>query len=319
MNEPTVNMPLRTFGSTSLEVTEIGFGTSALASMPAAFGYAVPERRAIDTILEILRGPVNLIDTAAEYGDGSGERRIGTAISEYGGIPKRFVLATKVDRDKYTGDFSGSQIRKSLEGSLKRLGLDRFPLLYLHDPEHISFSEATSPRGPVKELIRIHDEGLADYIGVAGGPVGLLTRYIHTGIFHAVLTHNRWTLLDRSANDLINTANSAGLAVVNAAPFGGGLLARGASRSASYAYRHAHPVVLDRVRAIQDACLAHQVPLAAAAVQFSTRDARISSTLIGVSQPERIRNTLRLAHWPIPEELWETLERSAAPQEYWQD
>lgn len=317
--EAGMPLPLRPFGATRLKVTEVGFGSSPLASMPAAFGYDVPQDRAVETVLRILRSPVNFLDTAAEYGDGASEQRIGAAIAELGGLPDGFVLATKVDRDMRTGDFSAAQMRRSLEASLERLGMDRFPLLYLHDPEHISFAEATAPGGPVEELVRIHTEGLADYIGVAGGPVKLLTQYVKTGVFHAVLTHNRWTLLDRSANELIDTAHADGLAVVNAAPFGGGLLAKGAHSHARYAYQEVHPIVLDRARAIEAACTTYDVPLAAAAIQFSTRDPRINATLVGVSRPERVEEALRLAQWSIPDELWESLAQLAAPPAHWQN
>jgi D-threo-aldose 1-dehydrogenase len=56
------------------------------------------------------------------------------------------------------------------------------------------------------------------------------------------------------------------------------------------------------------------VPLAAAALQFSMRDPRIASTIIGMSKPERIAQTLELAAVEIPAALWEELE-ALAPAE----
>ncbi|GAA3889920.1 aldo/keto reductase [Streptomyces sedi] len=318
MTAGAVPFPPRRLGRTELWVPEICFGGGALSNMPAAFGYEVPEERARETVRAVLRSPVGFLDTAAGYGDGRGERIIGEALAEIGGPPPGFVLATKVDRDPATGDYSGAQVRRSLEGSLERLGVDRVPLLYLHDPEHISFEEAMAPGGPVEELSRLRDEGLARYLGVAGGPVDLMGRYVATGAFDVLLTHNRWTLLDRSAGRLIDDAHAAGVGVVNAAPFGGGVLAKGPEAHARYAYAEAGPVVLDRARRIAAACAAHGVPLPAAAVRFSTRDPRIASTVLGVTRPERVAETLELSRWSIPEELWPTLEPLAAPAEYWQ-
>src|ERR1700716_1409237 len=99
----------RRVAGTDLEVTPLCAGGAVLASMPQAFGYEVPEDRAIETIRRILRGPLNFLDTSAGYGDGESERRIGLALKEEGGLPPGFVLATKVDPDPVTRDFSGTQ------------------------------------------------------------------------------------------------------------------------------------------------------------------------------------------------------------------
>ncbi len=312
---PLVPRPLR---ATGLHVTPLCFGAASLGSMPETFGYAVPRDRAIATVRRALSGPVNFVDTAAGYTDGESERRIGAVLREIGGRPDGFVIATKVDRDGKTGDFSGDQVRRSAEGSLERLGLESFQLLYLHDPEHLSFEEGVAAGGPLEALVRLRDEGLAQHIGVAGGPVALMTQYVRTEAFQVVLTHNRWTLVDRSAGALIDEAVALGLAVVNAAPFGGGLLARGADSTSRYAYHDAPPEVLDRVRSMEDICAAHGVPLPAAALQFSMRDPRIDSTVVGVTRPERVDETVRLASWPIPDDVWAALQEVAAPTHFWQ-
>jgi D-threo-aldose 1-dehydrogenase len=318
MTEIGAGLGVRALGATGLRVTPLCVGGGPLGSMPENFGYDVSAERGIATARRVLDGPINFLDTAAGYSDGESERRIGVAIAEAGGLPHGFVLATKVDRDGRTGDFSGAQVRRSVEGSLRRLGLDRIQLLYLHDPEHISFAEGVAAGGPVEALLRLRDEGVAEHLGVAGGPVELMSQYLRTGAFEALITHNRWTLVDRSAGDLIDEAVQRGIAVVNGAPFGGGILAKGTTQSTAYAYQDAPPPILDRVRAMEQACDAYDVPLAAAALQFSTRDPRITSTIVGISRPERVDETLRLAAWDIPGELWSRLEPLAAPPELWQ-
>jgi D-threo-aldose 1-dehydrogenase len=307
----------RVLGSTGLMVTPVCVGGSPLGSMPDAFGYDVSAERGRATVLRALEGPFNFLDTSAGYSDGESERRIGAAVREFGGLPPGFVLATKVDRDTVSGDFSGAQVRRSFEGSLERLGVDRVPLLHLHDPEHISFDEGMAPGGPVEELLKIQQEGLADHLGVAGGPVDLLSRYLRTGHFAALITHNRWTLVDRSAADLLDEAVDLNVGVINGAPFGGGVLAKGTAASGNYAYRPAGDEVLSRIRAMEQACNDAGVPLAAAALQFSMRDSRITSTIVGISRPERVEETARYAGWDIPQQLWDTLEPLAAPQETW--
>jgi D-threo-aldose 1-dehydrogenase len=311
-------LPRRPLGRTGLYVTPLCVGGGVLGSMPENFGYDVPADRGVATVRRAFAGPINFLDTSNGYSGGESERRIGAALAEAGGLPDGFVLATKVDRDGATGDFSGDRVRRSARESLERLGLDRIQLLYLHDPEHITYEEAMAPGGVVEALVRLRDEGVAEHIGLAGGPVGLMARFLATGEFEVLITHNRWTLVDRSADALIDDAVGRGIGVVNGAAFGGGMLAKGTAVSTDYAYRPAPEVVVERVRAMEKACAQHGVPLAAAALQFSLRDPRITSTIVGISRPERVDETLRLAEWDIPDALWAELDPLAAPTELWQ-
>jgi D-threo-aldose 1-dehydrogenase len=307
---------LRPLGKTGLTVSAVCAGGGVLGSMPGNFGYDVPPERGIATVARVLAGPITFLDTSNNYSGGESERRIGAALAQAGGVPEGFVLATKVDRDS-SGDFSGARVRRSVEESLERLGLDRVPLLYLHDPEHISFEDGMAAGGPVEELLRIRDEGIAEHIGVAGGPVALMERYVRTGAFEALITHNRWTLLDRCADALLDAAVEQGVAVVNAAVYGGGILATGTAGSTRYAYREAHPEVLDALRAMEQACARHGVPLAAAALQFSIRDERVGSTIVGFSRPERVDECVAHARVTIPEELWTELDALVPTSDRW--
>ncbi len=134
-----------------------------------------------------------------------------------------------------------------------------------------------------------------------------MIRYIETGMFDSVLTHNRHTLLNRAAEPLLQLATQRGMAILNAAPYGGGILSRGPEHFPRYAYRDADAVTLERARKMKAICDEYGIPLAAAALQFSMRDPRITSTVVGMTRPERIAQTLDLAHHPIPEEAWERL------------
>jgi D-threo-aldose 1-dehydrogenase len=316
----TTVLPTAPLGSTGLAVTALCIGTSPLASMAPLYGYEVGEERAVATVRAVFDSPVRFLDTSNGYGeDGSAERRIGEAIRRSGGLPADLVLATKVDPDPRTGDFSGDRVRASLEESLERLGLDRVDLLHLHDPERIPFEEGVAKGGPVDALVALRDEGLAGAIGVAGGPVGLLQSYLDTGAFDVVLTHNRYTLLDRSAEPLFRRAHEAGLGVLNAAPYGGGMLARGPAAQPKYAYGERDHRIAEAAAAMQAACAAAGVPLAAAALQLSIRAPFIHSTVVGVSAPERVAETVALAGTAIPDGLWDELERLAPPRATWLD
>ena len=298
----------RPFGSTGLSVTPLCIGTSALGNFPAQYGYEVSDERAAATLRRVFQGPINFIDTSNEYGGGESERRIGRVLKQLGGIPTGFVLATKVDPLPGSRDFSGARIRASVAESLQRLGLDQLQVVYLHDPEKITFAEAMAPGGAVEALIRLRDEGIIKYLGVAGGPIDLMLQYVGTGAFQTVISHNRYTLVDQSAEPLLTATFQRGIAFVNAAPYGGGMLVKGPSLVPKYCYQPASVETLVRVHKMQLICQSHYVPLAAAALQFSLREKRIVSTIVGITEPERVEQTLQLAAWPIPESVWQDLE-----------
>ncbi len=308
MTPRTDPLALRQLGSTSLQVTPICIGAAPLGSMPQDFAYEVPEERALATIRAFFAGPFSFLDTAASYGDGESERRIGSVLGELGGLPPGFVLATKADRDMQTGIFTGAQMRRSVERSLRLLGLERLQLVYLHDPEHISFEEAMRPAGPVEALRQCKEAGLIAHLGVAGGPIDMMIRFVETGLFEAAISHNRFTLLNREAEPLWEVCTRQGVAALNAAPYGSGLLAKGPRAYPRYMYGQASPDLLRRAGQMEDACGRFGLPLAAAALQFSLRDARIVSTIVGMTRPERLAETLTLAQQLIPDELWVELD-----------
>jgi D-threo-aldose 1-dehydrogenase len=314
VTDPSSRRPL---GKTGFTVSPVCVGCAPLGDMPATFEYSVSERRAFDTLRAVFESPVNFLDTAASYGDGESERRIGEVLREIGGLPEGCVLATKADRDPKTGDFSGEQLRRSVERSLRLLGLSRLQLVHLHDPENLDepgrepFEYMMAPGGPVETLMGLKDEGIIEHLGIAGGPVELLIRFVETGVFEAVITHNRYTLVNRTAEPLLDVAAERGVAALNAAPYGSGILAKGPDAYARYEYREAPQQMVETVRAMQEACREFGVPLAAAALQFSLRDPRVVSTIVGISRPERVEQTIDLATYPIPDELWEWLDSLA--------
>lgn len=301
-------LALRLLGTTGLRVTPICIGCAPLGSMPETFAYAVNEEQALATIRTVFAGPINFIDTAASYGDGESERRLGIVLRELGGLPKGFVLASKADRDLDTGEFTGEQMRRSVERSLRLLGLEQLQLLYLHDPEHISFEQAMAPGGPVETLQRCQQEGLIAHLGVAGGPIDLMKRFVETGIFSVAISHNRYTLLNTEAKSFWDVCKQHGVAAINAAPYGSGMLAKGPSTYPRYMYSDASMELLQRAHKLETVCSRYGVPLAAAALQLSLRDPRITSTIVGISRPERLTETIALAQYTLPDELWAELE-----------
>ena len=304
MLEPLSLHPL---GATDLQVPSLCVGCAALGDMPETFAYSVAEEQALATIRAIFDGPISFADTAASYGDGESERRIGLVLRERSGLPPGFVLSTKADRNIVTGDFSGDQMCRSVERSLKLLGVDHLQICYLHDPEHIGFAAAMAPAGPVKALQRLQEARVIQHLGIAGGPIDLMTQFVETDQFAVAISHNRYTLLNQEADTLWDVCQQHGVAAINAAPYGSGILARGPSAYPRYMYDQASDAYLQRAFTLEALCLRYHVPLAAVALRFSMRDPRIASTIVGISKPERLEETVRLAQQVLPEDIWEEI------------
>lgn len=303
----------RPFGSSTLEVPPIAIGCAPLGNMTETFGYGVSESDAIATVLAALDSPLNFIDTAAWYGDGESERRIGLALKQIGGLPEGAVIQTKAGRAPDSFDFSGEVVKRRFERSLALLGLDHVDAVYLHGPEATTFEEAMAPGGPVEVLQRFKEQGAFDYLGVASDSSDVDLQYVETGLFDAVICSNRFTLLNTNAAHLHDEAAARGLAVLNAAPFGSGILSRGPSAYPRYFYRQAPEALVAHAKAIESVCSTHDIPLAAAALQFSLRDPQITVTIAGMSRPDRIDEAIRLATIEIPDAVWTEIEALGPP------
>lgn len=296
-------------GTTTLEVTELCFGGSAFGDMPDTYGYSVSEDRARDTINAIFDSQVNFLDTSRNYGFGRSEERIGAVIKDRGGLPEGFVLSTKLDRDMETGRFDAARVRQSVEDSLKALNLDHIPLLHLHDPEHArDLTEITAEGGALDELFKLKEEGICTAVGLAMGRVDIMFPMLRDRPFEALISHNRYTLLNRAADAMFDYAYDNDIAILNAAPFAGGVLAKGAATMPQITYQQATDEALAPVRAIEAICAQHDIAPGAAALAFSLRDPRITSTVVGVSKPERVQQTLDWAATKIPAHVWDELD-----------
>lgn len=299
----------RMLGQTGISVSELCVGTSPLGSTPALYGYDVEAETAVATVESVIGEPsITFLDTSNNYGAGRSERRIGEAIRRSGGLPDGFLLATKADPAPRGRDFTGARVFESFAESLDRLGVERVPVFYLHDPEAFDFDDLNAPGGAVDAMQELKRRGSVDAIGVAGGDLADMRRYVDTGAFDILLNHNHYTLLDRSADRLIDHAVEAGLAYVNAAPYASGLLAKPLADRPRYRYEEPGAEVLERAQRLRGVCARYGVPLAAAALQFSTRDPRITSTVVGVSSPGRVAQLVHNAATVIPTDLWAALD-----------
>lgn len=298
---------LESLGKLTFGTTNLGRGTRAGSAEEAA---------AVETALAMLRSGT-FVDTSNMYADGRAEQVLGIALAELSPGERADAadrLITKVDRDAETGAFDAEQVHRSHNQSLARLGLERVRWLHLHDPYVIPFVTASEPGGVIDQMVRIREEGRADAIGIAAGRTPVVERYVETGAFDMVLSHNRFTLVDRSAERMFADARRHGMTVFNAAPFGGNLLAKGSASGSSYAYQPVSLELREWTAGVERLCAEFGVPLAAVALQFSLRSPLVDSTVVTASSPARAGQLLELAEAHVPDELWSALDEvPAAP------
>lgn len=287
-----------------IEPTPITLGTSGLGrhSEPGS----AEERAAVEVAIDLLTSRHGFVDTSNNYSGGRSEAVIGIALRELGLDGSRVI--SKVDQDPEPGVFDRDRVLRSFDETTARLGVDRIPLLHLHDPYSVSFEDSISIGGALQGLIELRSAGVVDAIGVAAAPVPLMAKYVETGVFDAVLIHNRFTLVDHSAETVFADAKARGMAVFNAAPFGSGLLVKGPHSGAQYAYRPAGEELLEWTERLQRVCADHATSMAAAALRYSLRSPLVDSTVVGVSTPHRRAQLDELEQTEVPDGLWEAVE-----------
>jgi len=300
----------RAFGRTGLLVSALCIGTSGWGPLRSEETESLRDERLLPLADRFFRGhlPVNFIDTANIYGASQAESLIGRSLRAAGGLAEGLVLQTKLDRDAADGRFDADRMWQSIEESLTRLGLERVQVLYLHDPELIGFDAAMASGGPTEALVAMKEQGLAATIGISGGPVELMQRFVETDLFDALVTHNRFTLVDRSASGLLDAAAARQLGVTNAAPWGAGVLTGSARYRNSYGYLPILPEVRAAVEAVERICAEARVPMPAVAMQFSLREPRIHSTIVGVSSAQQFEMDLEYLDVHVPAWVWSAVD-----------
>ncbi|WP_109211983.1 MULTISPECIES: aldo/keto reductase [Microbacterium] len=289
----------------TLNVSPLTLGTSGLGrdTIPGS-----PEEDAAVAFAQQLFASTHaFVDTSNNYSAGRSEAVLGLAIARAGEDAATRVIS-KVDCDPETGAFDRDRVLRSFEETTARLGVDRLPLLHLHDPYTVTFDEAMAAGGAVEGLIELRESGRVDAIGVAAGPAPMMSRYVGTGVFDAVLVHNRFTVVDSSAAPVFEAARERGMTVFNAAPFGAGILATGTREGAMYGYRPATPELQEWVSRLERVCASFGVALPAVALHYSLRSPLVDSTIVGISSAKRLAQLDELAATPIPDDLWAELD-----------
>jgi D-threo-aldose 1-dehydrogenase len=330
MTEPgRALLPSRRLGRSPVRVTELSFGGAAIGNLFAE----VTDQDARGAVDAAWDGGIRAFDTAPHYGLGLSEQRLGDALRHR---PRdEYVISTKVGRLLEPGgtpapfgrdmggfavparyvrrfDFSADGVRRSLESSLERLGLDRVDIALIHDPDD-HCEQALREAYPALEKLRA--EGAVGAIGVGMNQVPVLTRFITDTDIDVVLIAGRYTLLDRSAGDvMLPAAVEHGVSVIAGGVFNSGLLI--APRpGATYDYGAAPAEVLARAARLEGTCARFGVPLRAAAARFPLTHPAIASVTIGARTADEVTDAIRMRALDLPLALWDALTSVSASGE----
>ncbi len=295
----------RSFGSTGVMVSEIGFGCGGYWGFPH-----FPEKRAAEILDLALEHGVDLVDTGPNYSGGNAEPRLGRILA---GRREQVFLATKVgtraERGRVVKDWSAGGIRASVEASLGRLRTDRLDLVQLHSPS----PDVLENEGTLGALAALKRDGLVRFVGLSTD-AKLATRAIELGVFDCVmLTYN--ILHQRSSERVAGIAAGAGRAVLARSPMAHAVYEAALFRPTSWAR------VWYLLRALRnfrgDVAKGRSLRFLQgwegwsgprAALRYVLENPLVTSAVIGTTDPRHLLDNLSVSGGPaLPRELFERI------------
>ncbi|GGO25225.1 aldo/keto reductase [Micromonospora parathelypteridis] len=309
-------------GRPEVRLTDLGFGAAQGGNL-----YRVTTDEEFASAVDAAwSAGVRYYDTAPHYGLGLSERRLGAALRHR---PRdEYVVSTKVGRllvpspedahlrdsagfdvpasHRRVWDFSSDGIRRSIEASLDRTGLDRIDIVYLHDPDD-HWEQAV--REAVPALVDLRDQGVVGAIGAGMNQSAMLARFVREADVDVMMCAGRYTLLEQgAADDLLPAAETSGVGVVVAGVYNSGLLSQDRPPAdAVYNYQQAPAELIERTRRIAEVCETYGVTLPQAALAFVRRHPAVVSTVVGVRNEAQTVEAVRRSEIAVPEELWDAL------------
>lgn len=315
----------RELGRTGVRLTQLGLGG-------AGFRRSVPRSDVLGALDEAWEQGIRYFDTAPWYGLGMSEHRVGDALQERTGD---YVLSTKVGRrlrpraghragpgdGDDTGfevqfDYSRDGILRAFEDSRQRLSLPTIDLAIVHDLDLGYHAPAERMDAHLAQLLtsgwpalgELKEAGLIRGIGVGINTLGLIPRFLDLFDVDFFLLASPYTLLEQDALDVeLPRCVERGVGIVIGAVFNSGIGATGPVPGARYNYREPTEAERGRAAAVQAVCRRHDVPLAAAALQFPLAHPAVASVIPGALCADHVRRNVEHLRRPIPAALWEEL------------
>jgi D-threo-aldose 1-dehydrogenase len=306
-------------------MTSLGFGAAVIAGLHRR----VDEDTALEAVNTAWDLGIRYYDTAPHYGLGLSERRLGTVLRER---PRdEFTISTKVGRllvpsPELAGtrdtegfdvpadyrrewDFSADGVRRSLESSVDRLGLDRVDIVLMHDPDD-HWEQAIGQAYPALHELRA--QGVVTSIGAGMNQWEMLERFVRETEVDTLMLAGRYTLLEQTALDtMLPLCVERKVSILAAGVFNSGLLAVDRPPAgANYNYEAAPSELYARALRIGEVCARHGVSVPHAAIAFVAAHPAVSSVVLGARDAAQVTRNAELFAKPVPAELWSDLVES---------
>ena len=325
----------RNIGTTDIAVTELGFGGAPLGVV----GDLITDEEAVAIMRRAWDGGIRYFDTAPLYGHGLSEKRVGRALRE---LPRdAFVLSTKIgrllvareegervararDREPFAirYDYSFDAVRRSIESSLDRLGLDRIDILLCHDIDAWTHGDAqpgifdAARNGALPALRELREQGVVRAIGLGVNEWQVCSRVLDMMDVDCFLLAGRFTLLEQDPLDtFLPKCLQRDVSIIIGGPYNSGILTTDDRLRATYDYKPAPDHLWQKAQAIRRMCESHGVDPRAAALRYPLRHTAVATVIPGVRAIEEVETNLDLFARDIPDALWRDLADAGLARE----
>jgi L-galactose dehydrogenase len=304
LSSPATFMQYRKLGKTGWKISVLGLGAQPLGG---AYG-PVNEKEGTRTVRSAVDLGINFVDVSPYYGLTRAESLLGKALR---GIPReQYYLATKIGRYGPAAtdfDFSAARVARSVDESLRRLGVAHIDLIQCHDIEYAPMTQLIAETIPA--LHKLKRQGKVRKIGVTGLPLKVFPRVLDQAAVDAVQTYCHYCLNDITLVQLLPYLREKEVGIINSSPLGMGLLTEKGPPD-----WHPAPVKI-RTACAQAAqhCARRKESFARLALQFAASQRDISTTIVGTSNEKKIKQNVRWLEEPLDQRLLAEVQEILAP------
>lgn len=285
-------------GKTGMRVSNLGFGASSLGGV----FHDIREAEGVQAVHTAVDNGINFIDVSPYYGHYKAETVLGKALKDI--KRDRYYLSTKVGRYGQDGvntwDYSAKRVTDSVYESMERLNIDYIDLINVHDVEFSDMNQVVNETLPA--LVRLREEGVVKHVGITDlQPENLkwVIEHVPSGTVESVLCFCHYSLNDEMLLDYLDFFETNNVGVINASPFSMGLL----SQRGAPAWHPAPDSLKDACKRASDLCNERNYPIEKLAVQYSTGNPRIATTLFSSANPQNVLKCIDYVNDPIDNEL----------------
>lgn len=285
-------------GKTGMRLSNLGFGASSLGGV----FHDIREAEGICAVHTAVDNGINFIDVSPYYGHYKAETVLGKALKEID--RSKYYLSTKVGRYGENGvnmwDYSAKRVTDSVYESMERLNIDYIDLINVHDVEFADLNQVVNETLPA--LVKLREEGVVKHVGITDlQPENLkwVIEHVPAGTVESVLCFCHYSLNDEMLLDYLDFFEANNVGVINASPFSMGLL----SQRGAPAWHPAPDSLKEACRRAADYCSEKNYPIEKLAVQYSTSNPRIATTLFSSANPKNVLKNIDYVNEPVDESL----------------